>query len=156
MTLSLAPMTRAFADEVAAWRYEPPYDCYDGNEGAAESLLDGQHVAILEDGRFVGFVGVGTEARVPGGPPDEDAVTDVGIGLDPRRLSEGLGTQAGALVLETLRLAGHARLRVSVLASNDRSKRLVERLGFTRTGGFCDLEGRRFVVLERDLSPLSG
>ncbi len=152
MTLSLAPMTTAFAEEVATWRYDPPYDVYDGDERAVVTMCDGNHLAILDDGRFVGYVEVGDEARVPGGPPGADGVTDVGMGLHPRCLSAGLGKRAGSLAIEALRLAGHVALRASVLATNERSVRLAETLGFTRTGDFCDPQGRAFVVLERELS----
>jgi RimJ/RimL family protein N-acetyltransferase len=152
VTLSLAPMTSAWASQVAGWRYEPPLDVYNPNEDTVASMLDGNHLAILADGELVGFVGLGAESRVPGGPPPLDDVTDVGVGIRPDMLSERLGTRAGELVLETLQMAGHPALRASVLASNERSIRLAVRLGFHETGSFLgSRDGERFVVLEREL-----
>lgn len=150
LTLSLAPMTESFAEAVASWRYEPPYDLYDGTEAGVAGLLDGNHLAVLDDGRFVGFVATGPEARVRGGPVETPGVTDVGFGLAPDTLSRGVGTRAGALAVEALRIAGHTTLRASILASNERSRRLAEGLGFAEVGEFDDDVGRRFVVAVRD------
>ena len=145
-------MCAAWASEVAEWCYEPPFDVYNPNEGTVASLLDGNHLAILDGGGLVGFVGLGGEARVPGGPPPRDDVTDVGVGIRPDLLSERLGTRAGELVLETLQMAGHTALRASVLASNERTIRLAVRLGFHETDSFLSsADGARFVVLEREL-----
>jgi peptide/nickel transport system substrate-binding protein len=112
-------MTRAWADEVGAWRYEPPFDVYNGDDGSV--LLDGNHLAILDDGVFVGCVATGLGARVRGGPVDDGDVLDVGIGLAPDVLGHGLGTRAASLAIEALRVAGHRALRASILASNERS-----------------------------------
>lgn len=151
MTLEVAAMTAAWAQEVAGWRYEPPFDVYDGDERSEAALMDGNHLAILDAGEFVGYVGFGPECRVPGGPDDDGAV-DIGIGIRPDRLSDRLGTRAGDLILETMRVGGVRRLRVSVLASNERSIRLALRLGFLQSSTFLDArDGRQFVVLEREL-----
>lgn len=149
MTLSLAPMTRSFAEAVAAWHYDAPYDLYDGDARTVEALMDGNHLAVVEDGGIVGFVGVGLEARVPGGPTDLDA-TDVGIGIAPDRVSEGLGARAGALAIEALALAGCTRLRVSILERNERSRRLASSLGFVETGSFTSAAGDDFVIAVRE------
>jgi RimJ/RimL family protein N-acetyltransferase len=152
VTLSLAPMTVDWATEVARWRYPPPLDIYNPTDDTAGAMLDGNHLAILDDGELVGFIGLGVESRVPGGPVARDDVTDVGVGIRPDLLSERLGTRAGELVLETLHMAGHTALRASVLASNERSIRLAMRLGFRETGAFLSSrDGARFVVLEREL-----
>lgn len=152
MTLSLAPMTVDWASQIADWRYEAPLDIYNPSLDSVGAMLDGSHLAILDDGEFVGFVCLGVESRVPGGPEPRDDVTDVGIGIRPDVLSERLGTRAGELVLETLQMAGHTALRASVLATNERSIRLAVRLGFCETGSFlASRDGSRFVVLEREL-----
>jgi [ribosomal protein S18]-alanine N-acetyltransferase len=153
VTLSLAPMTRQWANEVAAWRYEPPFDLYDGDEAAITALLDGNHLAILDDGTFIGYVETGQEARVRGGPTEELDVTDVGFGVAPEMVSQGFGTRAGALALEALQMAGHRALRASILASNERSRRFAAGLGFGETGTFVDELGRPFVVVVRVLDP---
>ena len=145
-------MTADSAAQIAGWRYQPPLDIYNPSEDTAVSMLDGNHLAILDDGELVGFVGLGAASRVPGGPEPRENVTDVGVGIRPDALSERLGTRAGELVLETLQMAGHTALRASVLASNERSIRLAMRLGFHETGSFlASRDGARFVVLEREL-----
>jgi L-amino acid N-acyltransferase YncA len=149
VTITLAPMSAEWAASVAKWRYPPPFDVYDGEPGAATVLMDGNHVAILEHGDFVGYACVGTEALVRGGPPAEAGILDVGMGLHPDRVSAGLGARAAALVVETLAYAGHDVLRASVLAANDRSSRLVRGLGFVEVGQFDDDAGRRFAVFVR-------
>jgi RimJ/RimL family protein N-acetyltransferase len=151
VTISVAAMTPEWADDVALWRYEAPFEVYNGDDASPLALLDGNHLAILDDGAFVGYVGIGPECRVPGGPDDDGAV-DIGIGIRPDRLSERLGTRAGELLLETMRVGGVRRLRVSVLSSNERSIRLALRLGFLQASTFEDArDGRTFVVLEREL-----
>jgi ribosomal-protein-alanine N-acetyltransferase len=150
VTLSLAPMTEPFAEVVASWRYEPPFDLYDGTDAGIAGMLDGNHLAVLDDGRLIGFVATGPEARVRGGPTETPDVTDVGFGLAPDALSRGVGTRAGALAIEALRFAGHGTLRASILASNERSRRLAEGLGFAVVDEFDDDAGRRFVVAVRD------
>lgn len=136
VALRLAPMTAALAAEVALWRYASPDDVHDGTPGTPMALLDGNHVAIMAGDEFVGFVGIGGEARVRGGPHDDGDVTDVAIGIRPDRLGEGIGTRAGLLAIETLRFDGHRRLRVCILDDNDRSVALALRLGFHEAGSF--------------------
>jgi RimJ/RimL family protein N-acetyltransferase len=151
VTLSLAAMTPQWSDEVATWRYDAPFEVYNGTDSSPAALLDGNHLAILDDGRFIGYVATGLEARVRGGPPDVDGVTDVGIGLAPDVVSRGLGARAATLALEALRVAGHRTLRASILASNERSTRLASGLGFVESGHFEDDEARRFSIYEIDL-----
>jgi len=152
MTLSLSPMTADWSAQIAGWRYPPPLDVYNSSGDTATAMLDGNHLAILDDGELVGFVSLGAESRVPGGPPPHDEVTDVGVGIKPDLLSERVGTRAGELVLEMLQMAGHTALRASVLATNERSLRLAVRLGFHQTGSFhSSRDGERFIVLEREL-----
>ncbi len=151
MTLSLGPMSERWAREIAAWRYEPPFDRCDGTEEGVAGLLDANHVAILEDGELVGYFGTGPECRVPGGPAGDEA-TDVGIGIRPDRTSERLGARAGELAIQALALGGHTALRASVLSSNERSLRLALRLGFHAAGSFSSsVDGAEFTVLELEL-----
>lgn len=145
-------MAASHAAQVASWRYGPPYARYDGTDDAPAALLDGNHVAILDDGVFVGYICTGLEARVPGGPAPAADVTDVGIGIRPDAVGQGVGTRAGALAIEALRAGGHERLRVCIAADNARSIALAERLGFERAGTFTDPRDETpFLVLERRL-----
>jgi RimJ/RimL family protein N-acetyltransferase len=145
-------MTAAWASAIATWHYDAPFDRYDGTDATAPTLLDGNHLAVLEDDELVGYVGLGEESRVSGGPPPRDDVTDIGMGIRPDRVSDRLGTRTGELVIETLQMAGHPALRASILADNARSVRLALRLGFHETGEFlAEPSGDRFVVLEREL-----
>jgi hypothetical protein len=64
MTLSLAPMTVDWATQIAAWRYEAPLDVYNSSLDGVAAMLDGSHLAILDNGVLVGFVSLGVESRV--------------------------------------------------------------------------------------------
>lgn len=145
-------MTADWARQIADWRYAPPLDVYNPSEESVGSMLDGCHLAVIDDAELVGFVSLGTESRVPGGPEARDDITDLGVGIRPDLLGKRIGTRTGELVLATLQIAGHTALRVSVLATNERSIRLAMRLGFCATGSFlASRDGASFVVLEREL-----
>jgi RimJ/RimL family protein N-acetyltransferase len=152
---------RAFTPDearaVVAWSYEGPFDFYGLSGDDAVVLLlardeRGQgYYPVLEGDDLVGFVCFGAEARVHG--QEERAGTcDIGAGLDPTRLSEGIAT---SLVPAAVRFAvdrfGATRVRAAVAAFNDRSLRLCASAGFRRVRGFEGPAGRPFVELELDL-----
>jgi Acetyltransferase (GNAT) family len=144
-------MTAERAREVATWRYEPPCDADVAATLDERTLLDGEHVAILEDSTLVGFLAVGVVTTITP-DEDEDASTDVVIGIRPDRLGERLGTRAGELALEALGLGGHRSLRAVVRATDDRALRLALRLGFSPTSTrISEVDGATFAILTRDV-----
>jgi ribosomal-protein-alanine N-acetyltransferase len=67
-TIRIAPLTRVQAQDLATWRYDPPYDVYDLAGADPEELLDpalGFH-AVLAGERLIGFRSFGPDGQVPG------------------------------------------------------------------------------------------
>ena len=155
-------LDRAFtaeeARDVASWAYEPPFDLYDLAPDDAVRLLTRHDAAghgyyPAQDGlAVVGFACFGPEARVRG--QDAEAGTcDIGAGIAPDRLGQGLAT---ALLPAVVRFAvdrfGTRRLRAAVAAFNTRSLRLCTSAGFRPVREFEGPERRPFreLVLEVD------
>ena len=114
------------------WRYPEPYATYDA-EGPLRRELG--FFAVEDDtGGLVGYGCVGAEARVPG--VEEVAGTvDVGYGMRPDLTGQGRGREFVGAILERV-LAEHpnARLRMSILRWNERSRRVAEAHGFRIVG----------------------
>ena len=124
------------AERPLGWRYPGRYATYDarGQLGADRGFF-----AVEDEGDLVGFGCVGVEARVPG-VEEEPGTIDVGYGMRPDLVGQGRGRSFVAAVLDyvTERNPG-ARLRVSILRWNGRSRRVAEEHGFRitgRAGGF--------------------
>jgi ribosomal-protein-alanine N-acetyltransferase len=152
-SIRIAPLTRAYAEDIASWRYEPPYDVYDMTGAAPDDLLDpelGFH-AVLAGDRLVGFRSFGPDGRVPGWDYDDSAL-DTGGGLRPSLTGQGLGRSVIAAGLDFGRSRfAPAAFRVTVASFNARARRTVESLGFEVIGSFAaNRDGRPFDVLVRD------
>jgi [ribosomal protein S18]-alanine N-acetyltransferase len=151
------PLTRDEARAIVAWRYEPPFDFYElsGEDPVAPLTTRderGHGFYPVQAGTDVlGYVCFGAEGRVRG-QEEEPGTLDVGMGLAPDRLSQGVAT---ALLPEVVRFArerfGATRLRAAVAAFNDRSLRLCTSAGFRRVREFPGPDGRPFVELVRNL-----
>jgi ribosomal-protein-alanine N-acetyltransferase len=148
------PFTVEEARAVVAWAYEPPFDLYDlTGDDAVALILDRDerghgYYPVVQGEHVVGFVCFGAEARVTG-QEERPGTCDIGAGLDPARLGEGIGT---ALLPAAVRFAvdrfGATRVRAAVAAFNDRSLRLCTSAGFGRVREFDGPGGRPFVELE--------
>jgi RimJ/RimL family protein N-acetyltransferase len=111
-------------DEIAGWRYEPPYDFYDGDQEIVESP-DRYYAARDENGDVVGFYYF--ESR--GG------LLEYGLGLRPDLTGRGLGLDFVRRGVEFGRRRFHpARVVLSVAAFNERARIVYERAGFRTTG----------------------
>lgn len=144
MQIRFTPVTEAHAREALTWRYEPPYDFYNPPAELSEADLAAMlseaspHFAVLDDaGALIGFIGVGEEARVPGGDYTADAL-DVGIGLRPDQTGHGLGRMVLARFFEHLVELGYAPtpLRATIASFNLRSRRTFHHLGFQEIDRF--------------------
>jgi RimJ/RimL family protein N-acetyltransferase len=144
--------TVARADEVAGWRYEPPYDFYDlasdpDDEAAMRDPARAAHLrAVLED------EGDRLDAFWYFDWPED--VVEVGIGLRPELTGRGLGEQyLRAQLAYAAEEWGPATFRLFVAAWNERAVRLYERLGFrevARETRHFELVGdHEFVQMER-------
>jgi RimJ/RimL family protein N-acetyltransferase len=122
--LTIGPASpRTFA-EIAAWRYEPPYDFYDGDQ---DPVLDPErfHGAVGEDGTLVGFFYLEEKG---------DAV-EFGLGLRPDLTGRGLGGAFFRSGLDLVRDRYPGRpVVLNVAAFNDRAIAVYERAGFRETG----------------------
>jgi len=152
--LTIRPLTAADAEQVRRWRYDGPWSVYDSRpDDPPITSADGYHtIADAADGTFLGYVCVGTEARVPG-LAEDPALLDVGVGMRPDLVGQGHGQRFGAAALAYAdRLAGGRPLRAVVQTWNRRSLRLTERLGFVEAGQHMAMQGGKrveYVVLVR-------
>ena len=151
-SIQIASLTRAHAEDMATWRYEPPYDVYDMTCADPDELLDptaGFH-AVLAGESLIGFRSFGPDGRVPGWDYDDSAL-DTGGGLRPSLTGQGLGRSVISAGLEFGRAQlAPAAFRVTVASFNARARRTVESLGFEHVGSFAAArDGRPFDVLVR-------
>jgi RimJ/RimL family protein N-acetyltransferase len=130
--IELMPMTEAAARSIALWRYEPPYDFYDGSEADVPVMLEpaNNYFAVFAAGALAGYVCVGPDARVAGERADEEA-DDIGWGFRPDLTGRGIASRWLPVVLELLGDVLHARTqRIVIAAWNERSLAAARRLGF--------------------------
>lgn len=150
MTYRLEPLTAEQGEAMAQWRYPGPWAVYDVTgpidpAGGFWAVLD-------EEGQVAGYACFGLEARVPG-LDERPGVLDVGVGMRPELTGQGRGAAFAAAVLEHGRsVSGAGRLRAVVQEWNERSRRLLGRLGFEETGTH-DVGDVRYVVTERAAGP---
>jgi RimJ/RimL family protein N-acetyltransferase len=110
--------------ELARWRYEPPYDFYDGDQEPVKNP-ERFFVARGEDGGLVGFY----YFDLDGG------VHEFGLGLRPELTGHGLGEKFMRAGLEFGRARfDPTRIVLNVAAFNQRAITVYERLGFRETG----------------------
>ena len=126
MKVTITPATAEVFEDLAGWRYPPPYDFYDGD---VDPVLNPErfYAAREESGALVGFFYF--EAK------DSGAV-EIGLGLRPELVGKGLGLEffrAGvAFAHDTF---GRTRVVLNVAGFNERAITVYERAGFRRTGG---------------------
>jgi ribosomal-protein-alanine N-acetyltransferase len=92
------PTNEEDAREIAAWRYEAPYDFYDmtNDPEGLEKLLGPPerrrgYYAVLSGGELVGFFCYGLGGQLPGFDYPGDGCIDIGLGLRPDLTGKGLG-----------------------------------------------------------------
>jgi ribosomal-protein-alanine N-acetyltransferase len=136
-----APLIRPFRDgeanEVAAWAYEPPYEIYNGNPENEQLYLaidpDGYGYYAVVDAdsdELIGFCCFGQEARVKG-QEEAQGTVDIGGGVRPDLLSEGVATRLLPLIMDFARdRFAPEQFRTAVASFNERSARLCLSSGF--------------------------
>jgi len=152
---SLVPMTKEYAQEIFAWRYDAPYDFYNPSGREADFVAaflnpEYRYYAVLNaDGSLIAYRCFGEDARVPGGDYTADAL-DMGGGLRPDLTGRGLGPQVMRAAMEFARGAFAPRaFRTTVAAWNARALRACMKVGYQPTAAFKNPAGIRFVVLMR-------
>ena len=131
--LRIEPATDELFAEVASWRYEPPYDPYDGDP---EPVLDPEWFYEVRDeaGQLVGFYFFGQR---PG-------AIFYGLGLRPDLTGRGLGLEfVNAGIAFVRSRFGPRRIILDVAEFNERAIKVYERAGFRRTGRHLRGFGKR-------------
>lgn len=108
---------------MAGWRYEPPYDFYDGD---VDPVLNPErfYEALGEDGALVGNYYF----------EEKGDALEIGLGLRPELTGRGLGLEFFLAGLEYGRRRFRpARVILNVAAFNERAIRVYERAGFRET-----------------------
>lgn len=150
-------LTTEEALAIAGWAYEPPFDFYNLSGPEAAAVLTTRDDAgygyypVRAVGEVVGFLCFGAEARVQG-QTDDPGVCDIGAGVRPDKVSQGLATAMVPAAVEFAEATfGVRRLRAAVAAFNQRSLRLCTSAGFVAVREFDGPRQQRFVelVLER-------
>lgn len=133
--IDIARMTQGEAEEIAAWRYDPPYDFYDADADHRDlaELLDpirrGDKYFSAHDAteELIGYFGFGRKGDVVG----------VGVGLRPDLTGRGLGRsflEAG-MAFARDQFAPRS-FKLNVAEFNTRAIKVYERAGFVRTRSF--------------------
>jgi RimJ/RimL family protein N-acetyltransferase len=124
MKVKIAPATAETFAELEAWRYEPPYDFYDGDQ---DPVLNPERFygAVGDDGTLVGFYYL----------EEKGEAVEIGLGLRPNLTGHGLGAEflEAGLDLARTRFPGHPII-LNVAAFNERAIKVYERAGFRETG----------------------
>ncbi len=124
MKLRIKPASEATLAAMEAWRYEPPYDFYDGD---AEPVLDPErfYEALDADGSLAGFYYF----------EEKGDALEIGLGLRPGLTGRGLGREFFRAGLEFGRREFRpARIILAVAAFNERAILVYERGGFREIG----------------------
>lgn len=117
-------MQRHDFDELAAWRYEPPYDFYDRDVDVDEVLNPERFFSVRDGDELIGFYYF---------EPNGD-VLDYGLGLRPDLVGRALGLDFFHAGLEFGRERYRPRLvQLHVAAFNERAVKVYERAGFHET-----------------------
>jgi [ribosomal protein S18]-alanine N-acetyltransferase len=153
MPLVIQPITEERARAASAWRYPGPYAIYDHEQGDWQRFLEPayRYHAVLDGRELIGYCCFGDDARVPGGEYPPDAL-DVGAGMRPDLVGQGLGSAFLAAILEFGRTTYAApAFAATVAAFNQRALALCRAAGFRELSRFISTgdEPREFVILVR-------
>lgn len=153
-------MDEASARTIAGWRYEPPYDIYNGDPNEVDEHVQGfldpqyrYYTVWNEAGELIAFRCFGEDARVPGGDYRAEAL-DMGGGLRPDLTGKGLGASIMEAAFEFARrnFAPKA-FRATVAAFNKRALRVCEKIGYHPVQTFHSTHsGQTFIILMRDIA----
>jgi RimJ/RimL family protein N-acetyltransferase len=122
--LTIEPASQATLRELERWRYEPPYDFYDGDEDTPNNP-ERYFETCDDEGALVGFFYF---------EPKGDAL-EIGLGLRPELTGRGLGLEFFRAGVEFGRRRFRpARIVLAVAAFNERAVTVYERAGFREVG----------------------
>jgi RimJ/RimL family protein N-acetyltransferase len=151
--IHIRPFTQEEAVIAASWRYPGELSIYDGEPNTwqvflAETEEGHGYYAIVDDDDLLGFCCFGPEARVAGQPPGSDNLLDLGGGIRPDLVGQGLGAAGMAAVLTYARHRfSPPGFRTAIASFNRRSIVLCRWAGFRPTTTFQGPGGREFTKL---------
>jgi RimJ/RimL family protein N-acetyltransferase len=122
--LHIEPMTPEDFVDMAAWRYDPPYDFYDGD---VDPVLNPERFFAARDGAgaFVGHYYF----------EQKGDVLEYGLGLRPELTGRGTGLEFFRAGVDFARARfSPATITLAVAAFNERAIAVYERAGFRETG----------------------
>lgn len=133
----VSPLLPADVHQIRTWHYPEPYALYnmtglDMAEDLDYFLAPANHFHRVVDaaGMLIGFCSFGEDAQVPGGDYSLDAL-DVGVGMHPARIGQGLGAPfLRAILAYAQRQFAPQYFRATVAHFNHRSRRMFQRQGF--------------------------
>jgi ribosomal-protein-alanine N-acetyltransferase len=152
-TIHIRSFTPEEAVIAASWRYPGDLSMYNGEPNNWHHFLDETdaghgYYAIVDDGELVGFCCFGPEGRVAGQPAKGDGLLDLGGGIRPNLVGQGLGAVGLPVILAYARYRfSPAGFRTAVATFNRRSIVLCRWAGFRTTATFRGPGGREFTEL---------
>jgi len=157
--LRYLPIDESSAREFLTWKYEAPYEIYNYDPAHFEKDL-AYHLnpvnnihSIYRENELIGYCSFGRDAQVPGGDYSENAL-DIGMMIKPELTGQGMGSSFVANIIQ------HAvteyiptKLRVTIMASNLRARRVWEKNDFVTAQQFSGNMGDKgrsdFVILTK-------
>ncbi|QHT58750.1 GNAT family N-acetyltransferase [Paenibacillus lycopersici] len=136
---NVIPLSETLAEQLSAWRYEPPFDFYNwttwqvmlelGIEFGDPDIRNRQYAAVTDaDGQFIGFAQFFPLL----------GLTRIGLGLRPDLCDRGLGVPfVQAIVAEAVRRAPADEIDLEVHTWNVRAIRTYQRAGFAITDTYA-------------------
>ena len=149
----IRPFTPAEAVIAASWRYPGELSMYDGeprnwHEFLAVTEAGHGYYAIVDEEQLLGFSCFGLEGRVVGQPANRNDLLDLGGGMRPDLVGQGLGAVGMTAILAYARERfSPAGFRTAVASFNRRSLVLCRWAGFRTTTTFEGPNGRDFTEL---------
>jgi len=139
---TISPLSEENARDITTWRYEVPFDLYDLNIDDLSSFLNpefGYHQVLDRRECLVGYCCFGLDAQVPGGDYhlSESQVLDIGVGMKPDLVGQGLGMNFVGAVLDFARNRYQPdTFRVTIADFNLRSQKTFRKHGFVECHEF--------------------
>lgn len=156
MTFIFKPMTKNYAEIIAEWKYEPPYDFYDfdSTEESVQELLNGDYFYVVDHlNTLVGYFCSGNSARVSGGYDagiyQDEHRLDIGLGMNPSFTGKGQGSEFVAEGLKFMEdLFNLTIFRLVVATFNKRAINVYKKNGFQeKTTFFSRVNGKNVEFL---------
>lgn len=154
------PVDEVSAHEFLQWTYEPPYEIYNYSPKHFEQDLaysidpTNNLYGMYRANELIGYCSYGQDAQVPGGDYSEEAL-DIGMMIKPKLTGQGQGSTYASAVIQNGILKYHpGKLRVTILESNLRARRVWEKNGFQHNQSFTRKRNQTvFVILTRNVQP---